>query len=84
MGPGKLRKEICLTHSQAIKFSEFYILRDVCRPQGELIFKSQELKGLKWYLESWKNQAESWKHPWNLLLKKGTNPTVCSARKRGF
>ena len=47
MDPGKLRKEICLTHSQAIKFSEFYILRDVCRPQGELIFKSQELKGLK-------------------------------------
>ena len=47
MGPGKLRKEICLTHSQAIKFSEFYVIRDVCRPQGELIFKSQELKGLK-------------------------------------
>lgn len=41
MGPEKLRKEICLTHSQAIiKFSEFYVIRDVCRPQGELILKS--------------------------------------------
>ena len=27
-------------------------------------------------LEAKKNQSESWKSPWNLFLKKGTNPVV--------
>lgn len=56
--------EICLI--QAIMFSEF-VVRNVCRLQGEMILKSWEWKDLRWNLESWEKNLESWKSPANSL-----------------
>ena len=53
------------------------VLRNACRQERELILKSWEWNGLSWNLESWKNQSEFWESPWNLFLKKGTNPENC-------
>ena len=45
------------------KVFRIYVMGNVCRPQGELILKSWEWKGLRQNLVSWKNQSESWKSP---------------------
>ena len=44
-----------------------YVVRNVCRLQGEMILKSWEWKDLRWNLESWEKNLESWKSPANSL-----------------
>ena len=46
------------------------VVRNVCRPWGELILKSWKWKGLRWNLESWKNRSRSWKGPLNFVSEK--------------
>ena len=74
--PGKTGSFENLLYSSN-KVFRISVLRNACRQERELILKSWEWNGLSWNLESWKNQSEFWESPWNLFLKKGTNPENC-------